>query len=36
MFRVDDERFVLGSKENLAENMASFSLKVTSINKFIQ
>lgn len=28
MIRAADERFVLGSKENLAENMEAFSLKV--------
>lgn len=28
MIRATDERFVLGSKENLTENMEAFSLKV--------
>lgn len=28
MIRAADERFVLGSKENLSENMEAFSLKV--------
>lgn len=31
MFCASDERIVLGSKENLDENMANFSLKVTEI-----
>lgn len=36
MYRNVNERFVLESKENIAENMASFSLKVShSISHFI-
>lgn len=34
MFCASDERIVLGSKENLNENMANFSLKVKE-NEFI-
>lgn len=30
MFCADDERFVIGNKENLTENMEAFSLKVTT------
>lgn len=37
MFRQPEERFVLGSKENLTENMESFSLKVQyyKVSRFI-
>lgn len=31
MFQTPDERFVLGSKENLTENMENFSLKVINL-----
>lgn len=31
MFHKSDERFVLGSKENLTENMENFSLKVINL-----
>lgn len=34
MIRAADERFVLGSKENLTENMEAFSLKV-NIHTFL-